>query len=62
MTNAAGTEAKKPGRTLSEVPLIDPTARVTQSAAVDALDDRFGLTPAGWAEYCGHTELAQRLR
>lgn len=28
----------------------------------DAVDDRFSLTPAGWADFCGHTALAERLR
>lgn len=35
---------------------------IAHGAVLDALDDRFGLTPAGWADYCGHTELAERLR
>ncbi len=31
---------------------------VAHGADVAAVDDRFGLTPAGWARYFGHAELA----
>ncbi|WP_415080877.1 ankyrin repeat domain-containing protein [Micropruina sp.] len=34
---------------------------VEHGADVDAVDDRFGLTPAGWANYVGHAELAAWL-
>lgn len=35
---------------------------VARGAALDSVDDRFGLTPAGWARYFGHHDLAERLR
>lgn len=34
---------------------------VARGASLDAVDDRFGQTPAGWAQYCGHAELAEWL-
>lgn len=35
---------------------------IARGAALDSVDDRFGQTPAAWAEFYGHTELAGRLR
>ena len=35
---------------------------IAAGARLDAVDGVYGQTPAGWADYCGHPELAQRLR
>lgn len=35
---------------------------VAQGASLDAVDPRYGQTAAGWADFCGHPELARRLR
>lgn len=35
---------------------------VAHGARLDALDPSFGQTPSGWAEFCGHHELARRLQ
>lgn len=35
---------------------------LTLGADRQALDDLYGQTPAGWADFMGHRELAQRLR
>ena len=35
---------------------------VEHGADLEAVDDRFGLTPAGWAGYFGHAELAAWLK
>lgn len=35
---------------------------IAHGAALDAVDDRFGQTPAGWARFGGHGDLADRLR
>jgi hypothetical protein len=38
------------------------TLLVEHGADVTAKDDRFGLDPAGWADYFGHPEVAAHLR
>ena len=34
---------------------------IAHGARLDAVDTVYGQTPAGWARYCGHYELADRL-
>lgn len=38
------------------------TELVAHGARLDALGPLYGQTPSGWAAFCGHHELAQRLR
>jgi ankyrin repeat protein len=60
------TSARREGATALHLAAIDNHAEVVdllveRGAEIDATDDELGMTPAGWANEKGHTDMVQRL-